>query len=511
MPEHIRALFVVLLLGSLAWLAIQPTITQATSHSVGRQWRNLWFTLTAAAFMLGNFWLYALLAAGLLLAQRFGPVQAFSAYCLLLMAVPAAYIDVPGLGLINYFFSLNQPRLLALLLLAPAAIVLSRQRGAARLGSVAADKYLLAFLLLAAVLQLRENNVTSSLRNGFYLLTDAFLPYYVASRAVQRVADFRQALAAYVMAASLMGLIALFETLRHWILYAAMTNALGLHWGYSGYLGRGGMLRALASVGHPIVLGYVMTVGLGFWFYLNTGRKLALRSAAPMLLMGTGLLASLSRGPWVGATAMVLAFAFTGRNGMRKVVQIAVGATGLLGLMAAAGMGQRVLNLLPFIGTVDKGNIDYRQRLIDNALTVIDRHFWFGSTNYMKSPEMQSMIQGEGIIDIVNSYIRIALDYGVVGLALFAGFFALIMWRLWRTQARLPLDDERRTLGRSLLAVLVGIAVTITTVGSVVVVPHIYWLVGGLAVAWLEVVRRDQGNGGRRTSGRSEPFEGTQP
>ena len=490
MPEQLRALVVVLGLYSIAWWFMQPAIAQTSTAQTARQWRNLWFGLTVAAFALGSFWLYAGLVTVLLLAQRFTPVRALAAYCLLLIVVPAASIDVPGLGLINYFFTLDQPRLLALVLLAPAALALWRQSGSLRLGSTWADKCLMGYLLLTAVLQLRESNITSTLRGCFYLMTDMFLPYYVASRAVRRLQDFKLVMTAYVMAVSLLGLVAVFELLRHWKLYTVMTSALGLSWGYGNYLGRDGLLRAAASAGHPIVLGYMMTVGLGFWLYLRGEKKPNLRSSAPMLLMMAGLLATLSRGPWVGAVAMALTFVFTGRGGMRKALQLMAAGAVTLTAMATLGIGQRVLNLLPFIGQTEAGNVEYRQRLIDNALIVIERNLWLGSTNYRQTPEMQAMIQGEGIIDIVNSYVGVALNYGVIGLALFAGFFASILWSLWRTQARLPMNDERRTLGRSLLATLVGIAVIITTVGSTIVVPHIYWLTGGLGVAWLTMLRR---------------------
>lgn len=491
MPEHLRALIVVLVLGSFGWLTIRPPIAQATSRNVAVQWRNLWLTVTLGAFLLSSFWLYALLVAAVLLAHRLGPVHALSAYCLLLLAVPAADLVVPGFGLINFLFILNQPRLLALLLLAPAAIVLSRQRGTVQLGSTAADKCLLAFLLLTAVMQLRESNITSTLRNCFYILIDIFLPYYVASRAVQRQADAKQVLWAFVAGTAVLGLLGLFETLRHWNLYSAMTSSLGLHWGYTGYLGRDGMARASASTGQPIILGYVMTVGLGFWLYLNAGQKLSLRSAAPMLMISAGLLASLSRGPWVGAAAMVLTFAATGRNGMRKVFQIVLGAIALLGLMAAVGVGQRAFDLLPFIGNVDTGNITYRQRLFDNAWVVINRNLWLGSTDYMQTPEMQSMIQGQGIIDIVNSYVRVALDYGMFGLVLFVGFFVVIAWQLWNALKHLPFDDENRTLGRSMLAVLVGILTIITTASSIGVIPNIYWIATGLSVSSLKIMKKN--------------------
>ena len=491
MPEHLRALIVVLGLASFIWLLIQPSIAHATSPSVARAWRNLWFAMTAAAFTLGNFWLYVLLAGAVLMAQRFTTLDALAAYLLLLLTVPAASVDVPGFGLINYFFTLNQPRLLALMLLLPAAVRLSREGGTVRLGSNLTDKLFLGYLLLTAVLQLRESNLTSTLRGCFYLLIDMFLPYYVASRALRRTDDFRMVFSAFGMALALLGVLAIFEVARHWNLYAAMTKTLGLHWGLGGYLGRGGLLRASGSTGQAIALGYVMVVGLALQFFVLHGtRHASPRLKVPALLMAGGMLASLSRGPWVGMAAALLAYLWTGRNGVRNTVRLGICAIAAIGLMSLFGFGQKIINLLPFIGNVEVENITYRQRLVDNALIVIERHLWLGSTDYLQTPEMQSMIQGQGIIDIVNTFLGVTLDYGIVGLSLFAGFFVSVLWRLWRAQARIPQEDERRVLGRSLLAALVGIVVTITTVSSITVISMVYWSVAGMGVAWLEMMRR---------------------
>lgn len=492
MPEHLRALIALLVLAGAAWFAIQPGIVRATSGATARQWRNLWFGCTVAAFVVGSFWLYAAIVAIVLLARRLKPVDALAAYCLLLFAVPAASVDIPGFGLINYFFTLNQPRLLALVLLAPAALVLSRQPATMRLGSTLPDKLLLGYVLLAAVLQLRESNITSTLRGCFYLATDVVLIYYVASRAPQQVADFRRVFQAYVMATALLGILAVFETLRHWNLYSAMTSALGLGWGSTGYLSRDGLLRANGSVGQAIVMGYVSAVGLGLWLALQAGQRRTLRNLAPALLMGGGLLAALSRGPWVGAVVILLAFVWTGRQRMQNIAKF--GATGIAGLVLLSlfGAGQKILSFLPFIGSVDEGNVSYRTRLLDNALIVIDRNFWLGSVDYLQTPEMQSMVQGQGIIDIVNTYIGVALNYGIIGLTLFAGFFVVILWQLWRMQSKFLMVDEHRIFGRALLAVLFSILVMIMSASSVIVVGHVYWLVSGISVAWLEMAHQKQ-------------------
>lgn len=54
---------------------------------------------------------------------------------------------------------------------------------------------------------------------------------------------------------------------------------------------------------------------------------------------------------------------------------------------------------------------------MDNSWIVIQRNPLFGSFDFRNTPEMQSMIQGEGIIDIVNTYINWRCGWGWSGSA----------------------------------------------------------------------------------------------
>jgi O-antigen ligase len=104
---------------------------------------------------------------------------------------------------------------------------------------------------------------------------------------------------------------------------------------------------------------------------------------------------------------------------------------------------------------------------------------------------MQGMRQGEGIIDIVNTYIGITLEYGLVGLGLFVGFFVLVLNGIYKAMRVIrSRDDEMYRLGRGLLAALVGILVTIFTVSSVMIIPIVYWSVAGLGVAYIQIAYR---------------------
>ena len=154
--------------------------------------------------------------------------------------------------------------------------------------------------------------------------------------------------------------------------------------------------------------------------------------------------------------------------------------------------GSRIIDTLPFVGISETENVDYRADLFDNALIVILRHPLFGSDDYLETPEMQDMIQGQGIIDIVNSYVQIALKAGLVGLAIYLLFFFTVLLGLWSAIRQVPdTEVDLKTLGRALLATLCGALLTIATVSNIGQIPYLLWLLTGLSTAYCAIVRGD--------------------
>ena len=102
---------------------------------------------------------------------------------------------------------------------------------------------------------------------------------------------------------------------------------------------------------------------------------------------------------------------------------------------------------------------------------------------------MQRMIQGQGIIDVVNSYLQIALEFGLVGLFLFVIFFLTLGASLF-TRAASPTSHEPSINYAGLFALLVAMLFTIVTVSSVSVIPSIYWAFAGICAA-LPRLRRE--------------------
>jgi len=486
MPEHIRALMVVLVLGGSVFLFARSAFEQMVPAATYSRWRNLWLLMTLALFLAHSFWVYALLVAVYALAMTRRESHLLGLYFLLLFVAPPARVEIPGMGLVNHLFILDQYRLLAMVLLLPAAVTLLQRASTLKLGRSPVDWMVLGYLVLISLLEFREANLTSGLRNFVTNGVDIFLPYYVVSRSLKDIDGFKAALSGFMIGAMLVAVVAMFEVLRHWKLYSAVLGALGLNpTEFGGYLQRAGFLRPTATVGNSIVLGYVVMVGLGFSLFLKEYVASARSRWLGLGVLALGVVASLSRGPWVGALFMLFVFVAMGARPMGQLLRI-----GLIGLVVGFTLslftfGQMLLDMLPFFGEVDEGNVEYRANLLTQALPVIQRNLWFGSVNYLDAPEMRVMLQGEGIIDLVNSYVAVALEVGLVGLAFFVGVFLLALKEVRGAMRRLGRQSaEAEVLGRALFATLAGVMLVIYTVSGITAVPVVYWSVAGLCVAY---------------------------
>ena len=491
MAEHLRALVVILLLASVVFaFAKAPACALASATADFERRRNLWFAITLTAFLAHNFWVYIVVAAVLLLLVLPREPNKLAMYFFVLFAVPPISVQITGLGVIEHFFTIHYLRLLALAILLPAFLSLRRQPDTERFGQSIPDKILLVYLILNFVLILQVDTATNAVRRGvFYAFIDTFLPYYVASRSLKTLPRFRDALMAFVVGALVLSAIGAFEFAKSWLLYTGLQDALDAPWGPRYYLRRGENLRAHGSTGQAIAFGYAVAVAMGMFLYLRRSVPNPTAWGLGLLLLIAGLIAPISRGPWVGAAAIFLAFVATGPSAGLRLAQF--GLIGVIGgsVLLASPAGETIIEHLPFVGSIDARNVTQRQRLLEVSIQVIMQNPFFGSFTARYSSTMQELRLGDGLIDVVNTYVRVALESGLVGLSLFSGFFIAVAVSIVRSMRSLPeRNGELHLLGQALLATLFGILVIIYTVSSISVIPYIYWSVAGLGVAYARML-----------------------
>lgn len=490
MPEIIRSLIVVFFL-SFVTLRFGRGIFVALGVDKDQidLRQKTWLAVTLAAFLSFNFWIFCLITAGLITYAKNRDTNKVALLASLLFAAPLFSSDIPGFGIINYFITVDYFRLLSIFLLLPTYLHLQKQRDTIPFGKSAADIFLVTYLVVGLGLQAQLDTTTNVIRTAFIHFITIFLPYYVVSRGLKSTSEIKDFCASFVMGVTPLALIGFFEFGKHWLLYSQVADVLGTAREYGGYLPRDGFVRALTTFGQPIVMGYVISIALGLYLFVHSNLPNGKLQKLLIAALVMGLIAPLSRGPWVGAAVLIAIFILLGPNPVKDFGKaLMLGTIGML-ILLVTPYHDRVIDLLPFVGTVEANNIEFRQRLFDNSMIVIARNPFFGSFDALLSPEMEEL-RANGIIDIVNSYISIALSGGLVSLSLFVGFFLSILLTLFFLTSGRKLDDSTLLMRRILIASIISTLVTIATVSSILMVPTVYWILGGLAVALINIARK---------------------
>ncbi|MBU1312649.1 MAG: O-antigen ligase family protein [Alphaproteobacteria bacterium] len=483
MPEHIRALAYVLILAIPAFFVAARLAVPLVGAREFSLWRNAWIAATGLTFLSTSFLMFVALLALLIVLLRKKLCQPLHLYIILMFTAPCLGVGVGIPGLFNRLIDLNPPRVLALLILLPMAVTLWAQPQMRRLRKL--DVSVVAFCAMLSILAFRHGDFNSIFRviPGYWL--DIVLSYFVFSRAVRTADDLDRCLMAFVVAALPLALVGIFEYLRDWRIYFVVV----LRWDLtliSPYVFRDGSLRAAATAIEPIAFGFLCMVGAAALLAIRSRRVGLLWWWLAMAMLVGGLFVSLSRGPWLGFALCVVIVLLARPRLALALSLVAVPTAALMPYLGPVATIDRFINLLPFIGHADEGSEAYRSQLLESSWTVIGRNPWFGSMDFLSAPELQVLIQGQGIIDIVNSYIQIALEYGLVSLSLFVVFFVAIVASL----ARLTLANPQATTPyHALLGLMLGILFTIGTTSSVSIIPHIYWALSGLSVAAVAMAR----------------------
>ena len=481
MFDDLKPLVVVLALALIVFALARPICLHFMEAQAFARRRNVWLGLTCVAFVAPNLWLYAAVALPLVYWAGRVDRHPTAVYLLLLLAVPPARLPIP-MPLINQLFDLSNFRILELALLVPAAFRIlgageARQRGLGK-----ADLLVLAFGALQLVLYVPYESVTNTMRRAFLFMLDTYALYFVFSRAAANREALRDTLCSFWLACAILAIIAVFESLKGWLLFTGIPARWGVPNTFS-WLFRGDSLRAQVSVGHSLTLGYTLAIAFGFWLYL--GSRLESKRSAWLvgIAMWAGLIAAYSRAPWLVAAAAGCIYMLAspaGRRGLLRavIVLVVIGAPLLM-----TPQGARIVDTLPFIGTADQFNVDYRQQLATVSWQLIKLNPYFGSpfaTSYM-----EDLRQGQGIIDIVNTYAWVSLFYGLVGCALFVGCFVYPLTRcLLAVRAARGEDLDSVNLGVALAACMFGTLLMMATASFGNAFEQMSWVLAGLCSAF---------------------------
>jgi len=496
MPNSLKQLIVVWAIGAVIFRLGKPILLRFGSEQDYSRRRNVWFVLTATALLSPSFWLFAFVAAPVLVWAGRKDRNPVALYLLLLHVVPSIPVTIPLPGF-NSLFDLDNYRLLSICVLIPAAWRLRKSKVSNRVrGMTSMDLLLLAFGALQIALfippdlpshLILQDSFTNVLRRAFLFFIDIYIVYYAVSRGCSNRQLISEALAAFCLASVIMAGIAVFETARHWMMY--MDTAV--RWSdvvtAGGYKERGGSLRAAASSGNPLALGYLLAIAFGFWQYLQSHVEAKVPRRAVMIVLWLGLLATFSRGPVIGALGIYVVVVAMGRRALPRLLKRAIFGLLIVMLIGQLPIGERFARSLPF--SMQSGNkeadysISYRERLAARSWDLIEEHPFFG--DQLALQKLEDMRQGEGIIDLVNTYAEITMFYGFIGIGTFIGLILVAFRRLYRVAKAIAQDDpDFALMGFTLAGCIVGTLLMLATCSFILGYVKVFYVIAGLSTAY---------------------------
>lgn len=483
MLDNLKSLVVILGLAGFGFALARPVCLAAMSADTYARRRNTWFLLTTVAFLSTSFAIYTVFATILLLRESRRDKNPLALYALVMSAVPNTRFYIPTV-LIDNLFPLTHLRLLALVLLVPFIHRWSRGR------QLKSEKFLtfpdialIAFLILQVVLSVPYQSLTASMRQSFLLVLDGLLVFYAFSR-LRGSDEIGDVLASFFLAIFLMSLVGSLEWLKGWLLY----TGLSMQWGdpnIFAWIMRGDRLRAQATAGNALGLGLNIAIAMGFYLYIRTLRQNRLVDGIVIALMLFGLYATGSRGPWLTCFLVTVIFLSLRPGAAKKMANVAVGSALFAVVLYFTPLKESVFDRLPIIGTADQDTIEYRQQLADLSWTLIRQNPFFGDP--FVTSRMESLRQGQGIIDIVNGYLFTLLFTGWVGMALQGTVFLTTLYQGARSYVRTRKTSlELNAMGAALLACFLGCLFFIEVAGD----GPVTYLVGGLLVSFVAITRQ---------------------
>ena len=351
--------------------------------------------------------------------------------------------------------SLTHPRVLIITVLLPLVIFTPPDRDVRRFNLI--DAITLGFFAWIILINLRIPSITGMLRQDLWLIIDFLIPYFAIRRYSNNYGLLLAALAFSLFSQSAIGVA---EAVLKWHLHTEVEGIAGFADPVSGaYKYRGSFLRAHASYMNALIFAlfanfafacsiiYLRKIGISI---PNTYSKLAAWGAVGITALGTastGSRAGISGSVIIVLLSFILLWAIQRRRNPKKALVVVVIAFGV-GLLT---VGQEFL-LKEF---------PYRMRLLDVGGEVIMSNPLVGNQYFIEDPRMQVLHLGEGIIDIVNTYLDIALNYGLPAMILFIIAILCCLSRLYDSLRFV--SDEKLAFGIFSFTSLVIMAFNLAT------------------------------------------------
>ncbi len=495
MANNITQLIIILAISGATFLYLIPAIKPAVNAKDFKLWGFSWLGITTTAFIsINSAMLFALIGFIIYTVSKKVDNKA-ALYFILFFLVPGYVMQTP---LINITYQ----TIVGIFLLFPLSASLFLEKKDFNAPKSRATLVLAIYLIWVFILQYRGLEEKSfagfymthpqMIKRGFQIFLELFLPFYVASHYIKNFQQVKEVIFAFIMTCLLLSPLALYELVTSSALFASLPNTLDGNF-VPAYVRRSGLLRALVSIEHPLYLGILIMIAISLFLFVANYIKNKLLVIIGFGILALGFIAPLSRGPWTGAALMAFIVYLFSANKLRNGLIIFSIISFILIALLNSEHADKVISFLPFVGSVDTGNVDYRGLLFEQSLFIIEEFPIFGMYEPRFHEAMEPLYQGEGIVDFVNVYISIAAHSGLVGLFLYLTFTFIVLFSLAK---ELLAHKDKRSLeykcGVSLIGALLGLMLVMVLVSNTYTLTTIFLTLCGIIISYVKILKQER-------------------
>lgn len=469
-------------------------------------WAGVWAGITFIAFFIGNtpILLLSLMLFGFYFAPK-QPVHRIAYFFALYPVVPDAITWlVPGPPGVNFLFYGTPPMFAELGLFVPLLILLIEGKGPDRrkllmtVSKTPVERWVWYYFLLSCVLSVvRMASPAMALRELFVHFLWMF-PFFVISRCIRNMDDFKFVLKAILYGACVVACLGIFERLRHWNPFFNLPRSLTIEPGYLVPLYRGGLLRVQSSLTQAIVFGYYMSMAVGVaWICYANGHRSKIYLLGTVGVTALASFFAVSKGPWLAGIVMIAGLMIfkIKKPKFRNLVVAVLLTGGVVGYMELTSIdkGETAASGGAVASDYD-ASVNYRKRLAEAGWITMQENLLFGSPDALSHPAMQSMRQGQGIIDLVNVYVTIGLFKGLVGAALFVMIILSSIYTVYNLikDEVTPESEPIRDLGALFISSILGSAIMIYSMSELGIVHDYLWALFAFCAAFNQAFAKEK-------------------
>lgn len=301
----------------------------------------------------------------------------------------------------------------------------------------------LAFLAAGA----DETRINTAIGNFF----DTILMFVLARTAILSMADVRDAVKPIAFTAFAMAAVGVVEAVTSRSPYDRMFahHAWRVFFKEAEY--RLGFLRAKGSASHPINFGMAMMLMAGLlWSTRGVGRRRSALGAGAALVAA---MTSLSSGPLI---AIMLTLICNALFYARRLIKPLLACLVLVAIFLELASNRHFYELVDYLA-FNTGTAWYRTRLLEVGVGMLHEYWLFG---YGGEPpnHWAQQIDTRGHVDMVNNYLIVATNSGLLGLFLYLAVQILALRGVVRAFGRADMPGKMYTygLGATLVALMLG-------------------------------------------------------